>query len=81
MDSEIAVKVKLKQQVLNNYYAFLSPPPCQVKEQEYEKSEVEPGKGAIRFELPKIKSKNKSTKKHMEQYHQAKANRHALTAT
>ena len=81
MDSESAVKVKLNQQLLNNYYACLSPPPCQVEEQEYKQSKVEPGKGAIRFEIPKSKSKNKSTKMQMERYHQAKANKHALAAT
>ena len=81
MESERAVTVKLKQQLLNNYYACLSPPPCQVEEQEYEQSKVEPGKGAIRFEIPKSKSKNKSTKMQMERYHQAKANKQALTAT
>ena len=81
MDSESTVKIKLKQQLLNNYYACLSPPPCQVEEQENEQNEVEQGKGAIRFNIPKRKSRNKSTKMQMERYNQAKANKQALTAT
>jgi len=39
------------------------------------------GKGAIQFNLPEGKSRNKSTKCQMERYHRSKANNQALKAT
>jgi hypothetical protein len=43
---------KLKQSLTSNFYAILSPPPCQVKEQELPNTHVEKGKSRIVFRLP-----------------------------
>ena len=73
---------KVKRKLLSNYYSCLSPPPCQVEEQEYmeETCIVERGRGAIAFKLPE-KSKNKSTKCQLERFHRAKLNKLALKPT
>ena len=79
-----APSIKLEHHLASNYYSCLAPPPCQVEEQVITPSEsitIEPGKGSIWFELPKIKSKNKSYKSQLERYHRAKANKQALKAT
>ena len=67
---------------MKNYYSCLAPPACQVEEQVItQEINIEPGKGSIRFELPKTKSKNKSYKSQMERCHWAKANKQAFKAT
>ena len=43
---------KLKQSLTSNFYAILSPQPCQVKEQEIPDTQVKKGKGSIIFRLP-----------------------------
>ena len=47
--------------LLFNYYSCLSPPPCQVEEQETTTS-IEAGKGSVRFKLPSSKSKARATR-------------------
>jgi len=75
---------KIKQSLASNFYSILSPPPCQVEEQEPPDSNVtiERGKGSIMFCLP---ADNQSTNKITARWAQriknrtdAKANRTAL---
>ena len=68
---------KLKRLLANNYYSCLSPPTCQVEEQD-EPVHIEAGKGSVRFEVPQKKNKHAAK---LEKYHQAKANKQALQAS
>jgi hypothetical protein len=69
--------LKIKRQLSNNYYLCLSPPTCQVKEQD-DTLHIEAGKGAVRFEVPQKKNKQAAR---LERYHHAKENKKALQAS
>jgi hypothetical protein len=75
---------KIKQSLASNFYSILSPPPCQVEEQEPPDGNVtiERGKGNISFCLPaEPQNNNKCTAKwarRMRNRNDAKANRAAL---
>jgi hypothetical protein len=68
---------KLKRLLAYNYYSCLSPPTCQVEEQD-KYVHIKAGKGAVRFEVPQKKNKHAAK---LEKYHQAKANKQALQAS
>jgi hypothetical protein len=83
-DSDIAYDCKnYKQSLTSNFYAILSPPPCQVEEQEYPDFNVTVNKGRVKFRLPDDHPpENKITlrwKRRLENRKMAKANRNALT--
>ncbi len=67
----------------SNFYAILSPPPCQVEEQEYPDFNVTVNKGRVKFQLPDDHPpENKIAlrwKRHLENRKMAKANHNALT--
>ena len=68
--------LRKEQQLSTNYYSCLSPPTCQVEEQD-ESVNIKAGKGAVRFEAPQNKNKHAAR---LERYHQAKENKKALQA-
>jgi hypothetical protein len=68
--------LRKEQQLSTNYYSCLSPPTCQVEEQD-ESVNIEAGKGAVRFEVPQNKNKHAAR---LVRYHQAKENKKALQA-
>ena len=83
---------KFKDYTLDNYYACLSPPPCQVEEQENQiitrndpqDCQILGGKGAVQFKLPNNSNSNKNSAKwraRVESRHLAKQNKQALKAT
>jgi hypothetical protein len=43
---------KLERSLTSNFYAILTPPPCQVEEQEHPNTNVKEGKWRIKFRLP-----------------------------
>jgi hypothetical protein len=71
---------EIMQGLCANYYAILSPPPCQVKEQE--PTIIEKGKGEITFHLHQSHKSTNRTKTHwkprLKNRAQAKANQAAL---
>ncbi len=89
MDSVVNNSINIKDYTLDNYYSCLSPPPCQVEEQEHlpiirrdpQDVQILGGKGAVRFELPITKSKSNKWKARVESRHLAKQNKQALKAT
>ena len=83
-DLDIAHDCKnYKQSLTSNFYAILSPPPCQVEVQEHPDSNVTVNKGRVKFRLPPDHpTDNKIAlrwKRRLENRKMAKANRNALT--
>jgi len=83
-DSDIAYDSKnYKQNLTSNFYAVLSPPPCQVEEQESPNCDFAVSKRRVTFKLPPSHpTKNKIAlrwTRRLQNRKMAKANRNALT--
>lgn len=83
-DLDVAYDYKdYKQSLTSNFYSILSPPPCQVEEQDYPDIPVTVNKDRVKFQLPPDHpTENKIAlrwKRRLENRKMAKANRNALT--
>ncbi len=83
-DLDVAYDYKdYKQSLTSNFYSILSPPPCQVEEQDYPDIPVTVNKDRVKFRLPPDHpTENKIAlrwKRRLENRKMAKANRNALT--
>ena len=72
-----------KQSLTSNFYSILSPPPCQVEEQDHPDGNAAVSKGSVKFPLPPDHPTNNKIalrwKRRLENRQMAKANRNALT--
>ena len=83
-DSDTAYDCKDYKHTLNsNFYAILSPPPCQVEEQESPDCNVTVSKGRVKFRLPPDHPTDNNIAlrwtRHLQNCKMEKANRNALT--